>query len=331
MNQNSTTNLCGDNNREAPDGEIDIGLILSIIYKDKILIAFLCMLFGVCAYGISLTFPNQYKASLVLAPAQKDGGGQLGGLASQYGGLAAMAGISLGKESDKTDQAIALLKSWPFLDFVIGKYNLEADIFAAKGFDKKTKQLVYDNSVYDEKNNEWAASQFKNTDGKPSSWMLYKKFNAMVTVQYDKKSGLLTVSVTHVSPVIAKNWLEILTKELNLHFQLIDKVDAERNIVYLEKKIAETSVAEMQNVFFSMVEAQTKVLMLTERSEDYLFKILVRPMLPEEKSSPKRSVIAILGFFSGFMIWCCIAVVRFYRLSKPSKSFEGPASVRSTS
>jgi capsule polysaccharide export protein KpsE/RkpR len=166
------------------------------------------------------------------------------------------------------------------------------------------------------------SSRFKNTDGKPSSWMLYKKFNSMIAVQTEKKSGLLTVSITHVSPAIAKIWLEILTKELNLHFQLIDKEDAKRNIVYLEEKIAETPVAEMQNVFFGMVEAQTKVLMLTERSEDYLFKILVRPMVPEEKASPRRAIIAILGFFSGFMVWCFIAVIRFYRLSGLSKPIQ---------
>jgi LPS O-antigen subunit length determinant protein (WzzB/FepE family) len=94
--------------------------------------------------------------------------------------------------------------------------------------------------------------------------------------------------------------------------------------VYLERKIAETPVAEMQNVFFGMVETQTKVLMLTERSEDYLFKVLVRPMIPEEKSSPKRSVIAFFGFVFGFAVWCCIAAIRSSRSSGLEKSFESP-------
>ncbi|HEY6529184.1 MAG TPA: Wzz/FepE/Etk N-terminal domain-containing protein [Cellvibrionaceae bacterium] len=326
MSQNKIANYSEKNDYDSQRGDIDIVFVLSIIYKDKFLILFLSFFFAVCAYGISLAFPNKYKATVILAPAQKDSGGPLGGLASQYGGLAAMAGISLGKESDKTDQAIALLKSWPFLDFVISKYNLEADVLAVKGFNKKSQHVIYDVNLYNEKNRGWVVSKFRETDGKPSSWMLYKKFNKFLEVQSDKKSGLLTVSITHISPVIAKNWLELLIKEINLHFQLIDKEDAKRNIVYLEKKIAETSVAEMQSVFFGMVEAQTKVLMLTERSDDYLFKIVVRPMLPEEKNSPKRFVITIFGFFSGFLIWCCVALIRFYRLARLDISFETVAS-----
>ena len=89
-----------------------------------------------------------------------------------------------------------------------------------------------------------------------------------------------------------------------------DKDEARRNIDYLEKKIEETSIAEMQNVFFGMVEAQTKALMLSERSEDYLFKIIVRPMLPEEKVSPKRFVISIFGFIFGGVLWCFVVVVK---------------------
>lgn len=321
MSQNKITDLSVRNKLETSGEDVDVLFILSIIWCDKFLIAFLCFSFALCSYSGSLMFPNQYKASIILAPAQKDSSGQLGGLASQYGGLAAMAGISLGKEPDKTEQAMVLLKSWPFLEFVINKYGLGADVLAVKSFDKKTKRLIYDDAVYDEKNKIWVFSRFKDSEGLPSSWVLYKTLNGMITSQIDKKSGLVTVSVTHVSPLIAKSWLELFIKELNLHFQLIDKEDAKRNIAYLEEKISETSVAEMQNVFFGMVEAQTKVLMLTERSDDYLFKILVRPMVPEEKSSPKRLVVAILGFFAGFFVWCCIALSRVYRLNRSGDSF----------
>lgn len=313
MSRNNTNIYSEKNGSDCQDGEIDVGLILSVIYRDKFTIFLLSMFFAVFAYSASLAFPNKYKSTVILAPAQKDGGGQLGGLASQYGGLAAMAGISLGKESDKTDQALALLKSWPFLDFVIRKYNLEPDVFAVKNYDKKLMRLVYDPNLYDEASGKWVASKFKDTEGKPSSWMLYKELNKLIEVQSDKKTGLVTVSITHVSPIVAKTWLELLTKEINLYFQVIDKDEAKRNIAYLEKKIAETSIAEMQSVFFSMVETQTKALMLTERSDNYLFKIIVQPMVPEEKASPKRLVIAVLGFVSGFLLWCCIAFARFYR------------------
>ncbi|MDZ7925023.1 MAG: hypothetical protein U5M23_13440 [Marinagarivorans sp.] len=63
--------------------------------------------------------PNIYKSEGIYAPAQKQSGG---GLAAQYGGLAAMAGISLGGgESNDIDQSMALITSWPFLEGVINR------------------------------------------------------------------------------------------------------------------------------------------------------------------------------------------------------------------
>ncbi len=310
MSKNKSENPTWGGYCESAEAPIDLGDIILTIRKDKFLILLMCVLLSLVAYGVSLAFPDKYKAIAILSPAQMDNGGRLGSVASQYSGLAAMAGIAIGKETDKTEQAIALLKSWPFLEFLVDKYDLGPDVYAAKGYKKFGKEVVYDDGVYDSKSGEWQASKFKETGGRPSSWMLYEKFLPMVGIQNDKKTGLVTLSITHVSPDVAKRWLEILIKELNLHFQLRDKDEARRNIDYLEKKIEETSIAEMQNVFFGMVEAQTKALMLSERSEDYLFKIIVRPMLPEEKVSPKRFVISIFGFIFGGVLWCFVVVVK---------------------
>ncbi len=292
------------------NGEVDVRAILTLVYSDKVFVILFCIFFGSLALGSSFLFSNIYKSSMILAPAQKDGGGQLGALTSQFGGLAALAGISVGKEADKTEQALALIKSWPFLENVINKYDLGPALIAAKSFDKTTKQVTYKESLYNAEEKEWVASSFKNSAGTPSSWILYKKMGSSINVSSDKKTGLITISLSHLSPVVAKEWLELLVREVNLHFQRIDKEDAKRNINYLQEKIVETSVAEMQNVFFNMIEAQMKVLMLTERSDDYLFRVVVRPMVPEEKDFPKRILFLGGGVIVGFILWCCsVAIV----------------------
>ena len=48
-------------------------------------------------------------------------------------------------------------------------------------------RLVYDPNLYDEASGKWVASKFKDTEGKPSSWMLYKELNKLIEVQSDKK------------------------------------------------------------------------------------------------------------------------------------------------
>ena len=83
--------------------------------------------------------------------------------------------------------------------------------------------------------------------------------------------------------------------------------ESRKNIDYLEGKISETSIAEMQTVFYNMIESQMKTLMLAEVDDQYLFKQVVEPKVAERKSKPKRALICILfvvlgGFASVFFI-----------------------------
>src|SRR5690606_42124050 len=107
------------------------------------------------------------------------------------------------------------------------------------------------------------------------------------------------LSVEHSVPSVAHLWTEILVREVNRHFQERDVAEATRNIEYLRAKIAETSIAEMQLVFYRMVESQMKTLMLAEVSDEYLLKTVIKPVVPEIKSTPKRALICVLGIIFG--------------------------------
>lgn len=290
------------------DDEIDLAELARTLWAGKLLIIAITLLFVFVTAGITLMLPNQYKASVILAAAQKEGGG-LSGLAAQYGGLAAMAGINIGKDSGKLDQAVELLKSWSFIDAFITKYQIKPEIMAVKKWDKKADHLIYDLDKYNSNTKTWVE---KSTDdpAEPSSWKTYKIFSKMMVVSMDAKSGLLTISVEHYSPLIAAKWASLLARELNHHFQRRDIAEAKNNIAYLQKKISETSIAEMQSVFYGMIESQTKTLMLAEVSEEYLIKTVVPAMLPEEKSKPKRSLIVLAAMFFGFGISVVVVLVR---------------------
>lgn len=306
----NSTEVSEARNRERfySDDEIDLAELARTLWAGKLLIIAITLLFAFATAGIALMLPNQYKANVILAAAQKEGGG-LGGLAAQYGGLAAMAGINIGKDSGKLDQAVELLKSWSFIDAFITKYQIKPEIMAVKKWDKKSDQLIYDLEKYNSNTKTWV-EQASDVPAEPSSWKSYKTFSNMMVVSMDAKSGLLTISVEHYSPLIAAKWASLLAKELNHHFQRRDIAEAKNNIAYLQKKISETSIAEMQSVFYGMIESQTKTLMLAEVSEEYLIKTVVPAMLPEEKSKPKRSLIVLAAMFFGFGISVVVVLVR---------------------
>ncbi len=291
------------------DDEIDLAELFKTLWAAKKIIIAITMLFAVATSIVVWNVPNQYKSSVILAPAQKDGGGGLGGLAAQYGGLAAMAGINIGKDSGKLEQAVELVKSWSFLDSFVSKYQLKPEVMAVEGWDKESNKLSYDLELFNPETKMWAADS-KGVSLEPTSWKTFKVFSTMVAVTLEAKTSLLTITVEYYSPEQAKNWSVLLAKELNQHFQAKDVKEARSNIDYLKKKTAETSIAEMQSVFYGMIEGQTKTLMLAEVSEEYLIKTVVPAMLAEEKSKPKRSLIVLASGVFGLLFSIVFVLVR---------------------
>ncbi|WP_143870076.1 Wzz/FepE/Etk N-terminal domain-containing protein [Catenovulum sediminis] len=295
------------------DDEIDLRELWNVIWAGRIKIIAITAVFAIASVIYALSLPNMYKSQIVLTPAQTDGKNGMGALASQYGGLAAMAGINLGGgDSSRIEQAIELIKSWPFLENVINKYNLKPQIMAVEGWNKTTKELIYNKDIYNPESGEWTLDVDEGKDPEPSSWKAYQAFSSMLTVTNDAKSGMLTIGIEHYSAQVAFEWVKLLKQEINHFYQQQDMVEAQKNIDYLSGKIAETNVTDMQSVFYNMIESQTKTLMLAEVSDQYLVKTVVPAKVAEEKSKPRRGLICILGTILGGMFGLLFVLVRHF-------------------
>ena len=55
-----------------------------------------------------------------------------------------------------------------------------------------------------------------------------------------------------------------------------------------------------------------KIKMLANVSNDYLLKVIDSPYMPLKKSSPKRAIICILGFFFGLFSAVTYLVIIFF-------------------
>ena len=89
-----------------------------------------------------------------------------------------------------------------------------------------------------------------------------------------------------------------------------DVEEAEQAIAYLNEQIGSTSIAGLQGVFFRLIEEQTKTVMLARVSPEYMFKTIDPAVAPEEKSKPKRAMIAILGLMLGGLLGIVIVLIR---------------------
>ena len=294
------------------DDEIDLRELFAVLWAGKIKIIVITAVFAVASVIYALSIPNQYKATALLAPAQSDGGG-LSGALGQLGGLASLAGVSLGGgESGEGQIAQEIMKSWSYIEGFIADNDLAVELAAVQGWSKGSNELQINDSVYDTENKQWLVENEAGVTGPPSSWSLFQAFSGRLTVSEDKKSGLVSVSFEYYSPQIAKQWVDLYVESINRFMQQrqVDKVT--RNINYLQEQIEKTSIAQMQEVFYTIIEEQTKNKMLAEASPEYAFVAVGPSMVPELKSQPKRALICILGALLGGMLSVLMVLIMHY-------------------
>jgi uncharacterized protein involved in exopolysaccharide biosynthesis len=310
LTQQLSQQLAFQNNSEE---EIDLAELWGAIWSGKLLIIVISFVFAVSSIFFALSKPDVYKASILLAPSSSDSAGGMGALAGQFGGLASLAGISLGGGgTDKTALALEIIKSRAFLETFIIKHNLLVPLIASEKWDRINDELIFDDEVYDVKNNKWIRKVSFPKTIVPSPWEAYQEFLKLISVSQDKTTSLVTIDVEFYSPQIAKAWLKWLVADVNDFMRQQDESEAQSSIDYLTKQLEKTEVSAMETVFYQLIEEQTKNMMLTKVSAEYVLKTIDPAQVPEKKASPKRALIVVLGTMLGGILSVLIVLIRHF-------------------
>lgn len=289
--------------RPVHDDEIDLVELFRALWRGKWWIISVTLLAAVLAVFYALALPEKYQASALVAPATDGGDGGLSAMARQYGGLASIAGIDLGRgDTGKRQIALETLKSRQFLTDFIRRHDLKVALLATKAWDHERGEWVIDGERYDVETGEWLATERDQDDPEPSDWRAFKAFQEKLSISEDRDTGMVTVSIESQSPLAAKNWVEWLVQDINAHLKERDMEETRRNVAYLEDQLEHTSISGMRQVFFSLIEEQTKTLMLAELDKEYAFQVIDPPIVPEERSAPNRSLIVVLAVMLGGML-----------------------------
>jgi len=269
------------------EDEIDLLEYWNVIWKRKKMILSVSFAAALLAVVISLLMPNIYKAQVLLAPVgsdeSKSGGlsAALGGL----GGLASMAGISLGG-GGSTAENLAVLKSREFIwKFV--KDNKLMPVLFEDDWDADAKKWKKDDP-----------------EDQPNAWDAYRMFteDGLMKVDKDKKTGLVTVSVEWKDPALAAKWANALVSRLNAYLRRKAIARSEANLTYLNKELDRTRVADMRQTLFELISQEQKKAMLANTQEQFAFRVLDAASPPDKKAKPRRSLIVILStFVAGFL------------------------------
>lgn len=304
----------GDFSPVSASNEIDLKELFFAVWQSKLLVIGITSFFAIASVVIALMLPNEYRSEALLAPANGEQQGGLGALASQFGGLASMAGLNLGGGSavDKTQLAISILKSRQFSQNFIEKRDILPQLMAVKAWRQSDDTLVYDSDIYDEGAQKWVRDVELPQLPKPSFQEAYKVLSSIVAAQVDKDNGLIRISVEHLSPSVAKNWVTWLVEDINLEMKQREVSEALKSKSFLEKQIAETNIADIRTVLYQLIEEQTKTIMFAEVRDEYVFKTIDPAIVAEEKFKPKRALICIVGTMFGGFLALLFVFIRFF-------------------
>lgn len=193
---------------------------------------------------------------------------------------------------------------------------------ATKGWDMKESEWVIDQELYSSTDERWLTDEDGKTQ-RPTDWDMVNKFKANhLNVAENNENGMVTLSVKSQSPLAAKAWVDMLVRDINEHMRQQDIEESEARIAYLQDKLSETNNSDMKQVFYQLIESETRTVMLANARKEYVFKTVDPAVVPQEKSEPKRALIAIVATMLGGMLGVFAVFVRAFILSgreeKPS-------------
>ena len=295
----------------AYDDEIDLMEIVSALWAGKWTIVASTILAACIGVAIALWLPNLYRADALLASASREEQSMVAGLAQQFGGLAGLTGMRLPQsETDQLTLAIATLESRSFLSAFVKRHELEVPLIAATGWDDENQRWILDEGAYDTASGTWVREVRNRESPGPTDWELYEAISGRLTVDRDLKTGLVTVALELLSPLAAKQWVDWLIQDVNDRMRHEEIAEAEESIRYLQEQAESTALAEMRNVFFRLIEQQTQRRMLAEVRTEFIFETVDPAVVPEEKASPQRAIIAILAVLLGGFLGMVVVLIR---------------------
>jgi len=274
--------------------------IFRVIWAHKWLIALVIALSTGVAIAVALMSTPIYRASILLSPVSDQESNQMSNIAGQFGDLAALAGINVGGGNNRKIEALAYLRSRAIAERFIE--------------DEKLIQVIFSDK-WDETKEKWKVDNKKD---EPTIWDAYKIFNSSIRrVSEERKSGLVTLSIEWKDPNLAADWAGKLVKRVNKHMRDSAVQESEKNLKYLRSALSQTSSVEVHEAIYRIIESQIKTIMFAKSREEYSFKVIDPPVVPEDKVKPQRRLIALLGSLIGLLVGLIIAFVLNYLKSKP--------------
>jgi uncharacterized protein involved in exopolysaccharide biosynthesis len=236
-----------------------------------------------------------YRAQItVLRLSNSEQNGILSSLGSggAAGALAGLAGINLDMDDFKKE-SLALLTSRDFTVQFIQQENLMPLLFP---------------DMWDSHANRWRTDDPNKVPTLDKALDLFDK--DVRVVSEDRRNGLTLVSMEWPDRFLAAKWANSYVARANAQLRQRNIEYSRRSLEFLNQKLADTTVREIQQTLYRLMETELRRITLASVREEYAYRVIdsARVPLASKRVRPHRTLSLLGGLaaallLSGWIAW----------------------------
>ena len=257
---------------------IDLLKYVKLCVRNKWIILIITFLFSVFSVFYALSIKNTYVSKTILFPKVQDSIGSR--VMSQYGGLAAIAGIELPQgQASNQELAVERLKSIEFFRTYLYE-DLVIEIFAAEAWDRENDVLLLNSDLYNIENDTWTREVKWPLEKKPTPEEAHIYFLKQIDFELDSKTGKLEIYAETIRPSTSQKWLQIILDAFNKQNKEGKISDAYEAIEYLEEERNSTDLVDLKSLISELIADQVKTIAFAKIDNNNLFEVIEPPNKP---------------------------------------------------
>ena len=266
------------------EDEINILDYVKVVLRHKLLVCGTIVVLVVLTAVASLLMTPIYESKAIITPVQKAGD------VSGASVLAAQFGIGA-PSSGSMSEIVNLLKSTILKERIINRHKLIPVFFKANDLNGKSEAEKL-----------WAGIRY---------------MDDALSVKPNVKDNSIELSVQCRDPKMAADLANYVLTELTDYMSAEARRVADINRQYLESQIDKTADPFIKTKLYTLIAQQIETAMMAEVKENFAFKVLDPPKVPDRKVKPKRTQMVIISFVVSIFIGILLAfAVEFWRNHK---------------
>ncbi len=265
--------------KESNNDEINLIDYIKVISRHRKMIIYIVAVVVVLTAIWSMVITPTYAAKTVLMPTIKPK--EIGGGAEQ---VAMQLGLSV-PTSPGTSEIVNILNSNALKEKVIRHYNLLPVFFKGDSLKETENQKI---------------------------WRGIRYLERRMKVTNKQKEGIVELTFEFNDPNETALITQDIIDELNEYMSSEAKRVAETNKKYLESDVNTVSDPFIKDKIFNLIAQQAEMAVMAEAKENFAFKVLDPPMVPDRRIRPKRGQMVMISFVTSLFAGIFAAFLKEY-------------------